>query len=280
MVHPGVRSTPETAGRDDQLRHFSKAARRFRRSAVLAGVAKAARGHSARSRIAMRPRRRCARPHSCLSRRPTDRHANRSDKPVARKHSRSRNPARMRVPERARVVFGMWLAGRSCGCRRAASSSREALHCGLASARARRSARSGCAPQYESIASRGVGGTNGRPSARDKTADGKMRGKALVRRASERRFRSSFSSCHLDIIGPREIDGMMPSCRKAFVTKGPALHGQPKRRKSCPHSRATIVAHQLACTPAAASYDHHCNSFTWISSNSIQTRVGKGITVC
>ena len=31
--------------------------------------------------------------------------------------------------------------------------------------------RSGCAPQYESIASGGVGGTNGRPSARDRTAD-------------------------------------------------------------------------------------------------------------
>ena len=38
-------------------------------------------------------------------------------------------PARMRVPERARVASGMWLATHSCGCRRAASSSRSALRC-------------------------------------------------------------------------------------------------------------------------------------------------------
>ena len=34
-------------------------------------------------------------------------------------------------------------------------------------------------------ASRGVGGTKGRPSAQDRTADGKMRGNALLRRASD-----------------------------------------------------------------------------------------------
>src|SRR5271167_2608293 len=45
-----------------------------------------------------------------------------------------------------------------------------------ARARARRSARSGWAPQYDSIASRGVGGTKGRLSARDRTLDGKMVG--------------------------------------------------------------------------------------------------------
>ncbi len=39
---------------------------------------------SARSRIAMRPRTRSARSRSCWRRRPTDRHASRTDKPVAR----------------------------------------------------------------------------------------------------------------------------------------------------------------------------------------------------
>ena len=71
-----------------------------------------------------------------------------------------------------------------------------------ASARASRSARIGWARQYESTASRGVGGTKGRPSAQDRTADGKMRGNALLRRASDRRFLSAFSACHLDIFGP------------------------------------------------------------------------------
>jgi hypothetical protein len=54
-----------------------------------------------------------------------------------------------------------------------------------ASARASRSERIGWARQYESTASRGVGGTKGRPSAQDRTADGKMRGNALLRRASD-----------------------------------------------------------------------------------------------
>ena len=104
-------------------------------------------------------------------------------------------------PKGRRWIPGMSPATRPCGRRPAASSSRWALRYGR-QARARRSARSGCAPQYEFIASRGVGGTNGRLSARERTTIGNVRGKALVRRASERRFRSSFSSCHLDIVGP------------------------------------------------------------------------------
>jgi hypothetical protein len=70
-----------------------------------------------------------------------------------------------------------------------------------ARARARRSARNGWAPQYDSIASRGVGGSNGRLSARDRTPDGKTVGNALLRRASDCRFLSAFSSCRPDI-GP------------------------------------------------------------------------------
>ncbi len=202
-MHFGNRSTPGTAEYDDQLRLSSTAVRHFRRGAVLAGAAGALRDHSARSKTATRPRMRCARPHSCWSRRPIDRHASRSDRLVARKHNRNRGLARTRVPERARVASGMWLPTRSSGRRRAARSSRQAPRY-VRQARARRSARSGCAPQYEFIASRGVGGTNGRLSARERTTLGKMSGKALVRRLSERRFRSSFSSCHLDIIGPRD----------------------------------------------------------------------------
>jgi hypothetical protein len=57
-------------------------------------------------------------------------------------------------------------------------------------------------PQYESIASRGVGGTKGRPSARDRTADGKTPGSDFVSRAIERRFLSALSASHLDMIDP------------------------------------------------------------------------------
>jgi hypothetical protein len=51
------------------------------------------------------------------------------------------------------------------------------------------------------MASRGVGGTNGRPSARDRTADGKMPGNDFVRRAIERRFLSALSASQFDMIG-------------------------------------------------------------------------------
>jgi hypothetical protein len=52
------------------------------------------------------------------------------------------------------------------------------------------------------MASRGVGGTNGRPGARDRMADGKMPGNGFVRRAIQRRFLSAFSASHLDMVGP------------------------------------------------------------------------------
>ena len=60
-----------------------------------------------------------------------------------------------------------------------------------------------------SIASRGVGGMNGRPSARARTAGGKMVGKRLERRARACRFLSDFSRSHLDISGPAD-DGSVP----------------------------------------------------------------------
>jgi hypothetical protein len=60
-----------------------------------------------------------------------------------------------------------------------------------ASARARRSARTGWLRQYESIASRGIGGMNRRASACLSTVAGNTLGNALLRRASARRFCSS-----------------------------------------------------------------------------------------
>ena len=63
----------------------------------------------------------------------------------------------------------------------------------------KRSARSGCAGQYDSIGAAVSGGTNGRSSARARTAGGKIAGRALERRAKDFRFRSAFSACQLDL---------------------------------------------------------------------------------
>jgi hypothetical protein len=109
-----------------------------------------------------------------------------------------------------------------------------------ARARANRSARIGCARQYESIANRGVGGMNGRLSARASTAGGKIAGRALVRRASACLFLASFSSCHLDTPGPHR--------RGHYVIK-PVKH--LSRRETCeansgglrtPHGRFRCVS--------------------------------------
>ena len=59
------------------------------------------------------------------------------------------------------VAFGTWTAIRFCDARQAAKSSREEVRSRAAKARARRSARIGCARQYELIARRGVGGIKG-----------------------------------------------------------------------------------------------------------------------
>jgi hypothetical protein len=86
-----------------------------------------------------------------------------------------------------------------------------------ASARARRSARIGWARQYDSIASRGVGGTNGWARARDSTARGNTGGKALVSRASDRRFLSAFSSCQPDIVWPQPVGASCDKSCEGFV---------------------------------------------------------------
>lgn len=107
MARLGIRSTPETAGRGGPPRRSSTAGRRSRRSVVLANAAGAGPRYSAHSRIAMRPRRRSAKPRSCWRRRATGRHASRSDKPVARTHSRTRDPARRRVRDKDRRCQGV-----------------------------------------------------------------------------------------------------------------------------------------------------------------------------
>jgi hypothetical protein len=73
------------------------------------------------------------------------------------------------------------------------------------------------------MASRGVGGMNGRVIARARTAGGKMKGKFLERRANDLRFRCSFSSCHRDmfVLVPEQV------CRevsKIFLHRSPIEH--------------------------------------------------------
>jgi hypothetical protein len=187
-------------GRDGQLRHFSTAVRRFGHSVAAAGAAGAGFGCSAHSRTAMRLRKRSARPRSYWGPSPIDQHANRGDRLVARTHSGSPGPCAY-----SRSRYGAGGARNVPVSPLPRSPSRQVQPLGAplraARARARRSARSGWAPQYDSIASRGVGGTNGRSSARDRTLDGKMVGSALLRRASDCRFLSAFSSRQPDI-GP------------------------------------------------------------------------------
>ena len=175
MAFPGVRSTPETAGRGGQLRRSSTAVGRSGRSVALAAAARARCSRSARSKIATRSHRRSARSHSCWRRYPTDRHANRSDRPVGRTRSRIPDLTCMCVRDRARVAFDMWLLAIIAELPSPAAGA----PLRVASARASRSARIGWARQYESTASRGVGGTKGRPSAQDRTAGGKRLGNAL-----------------------------------------------------------------------------------------------------
>ena len=123
MAFPGVRSTPETAGRGGQLERSSTAVRRSGRSDALAGAAGAGRSRSARSKTATRSHRRSASLRSYWRYHPTDRHANRSDTPVGRTHSRILDLACMRVRDREQVAFDMWQAIHACCDYRRASNS-------------------------------------------------------------------------------------------------------------------------------------------------------------
>jgi hypothetical protein len=185
-------------GSGDLPRRCSTVVRLFGRSAALAAAAGAALRRSAHSRIAKRSRKRNAKSHSCSRRRPIGQHASRSGKLAARIHSRIQLPAHSRSLDMALAAFGMWSANRFCDYYQAARSSPSVLRCGPP-ARANRSARIGCARQYESIASRGVGGVNGRLRARASTAGGKIAGIDLESRANDLRFRSAFSVCQSDM---------------------------------------------------------------------------------
>jgi hypothetical protein len=67
------------------------------------------------------------------------------------------------------------------------------------------------------MASRGVGGMNGRASARARTAGGKMDGNTLLSRSSDCLFLAAFCSSHLDMSGPID-EAMVHQTRKVFVT--------------------------------------------------------------
>ena len=155
--------------RDGQLRHSSIAVRRFGHSVAAAGAAGAGFGRLAHSTTATRLRKRSARPRSYWGPSPIDQHANRGDRLVARTHSGSPGPCAY-----SRSRYGAGGVRNVPGRPLPRSPSRQVQPLGAtlraARARARRSARSGWAPQYDSIASRGVGGTNGRLSARDRSA--------------------------------------------------------------------------------------------------------------
>ena len=197
MARRGIRSTREIAGHDDLLRHSSIIFRRFDRSGALASAVGPGR-RSAHSRTAMRLRKRCARQRSYWGPSPIDQHANRGDRRVAGKHSSSPAPVRIRVRDMAPAASGTCRTVPSHG-RRAAKSSRWALHCEPQGPVRGDQRGVDARPNTNSIASRGVGGAKGRLSARDRTPDGKMVGKALLRRPSDCRFLSALSSCQPDI---------------------------------------------------------------------------------
>jgi len=66
------------------------------------------------------------------------------------------------------------------------------------------------------MASLGVGGMKGRPSARARTTGGKIAGKLLAKRAKDLLFRSAFSACQLDMRLPL-TDDILTLRRKTFV---------------------------------------------------------------
>src|SRR4029077_8648110 len=81
------------------------------------------------------------------------------------------------------------------------------------------------------MASRGVGGMNGRVSARLSTPAGKIAGNAFLRRASARRLISAFCSCHVDMrSGPRAAS-IAPK-RKRLFTSG--LSGDARQSEAGP----------------------------------------------
>jgi hypothetical protein len=111
-----------------------------------------------------------------------------------------------------------------------------------ASARARRSARIGWERQYDSTASRGVGGTKGRAKARASTARGNIGGSALLRRTSDRRFLSAFSSCQPDIVRPPAVGASCDRRCKGIVARvSEALRPACWRLSSSPGDAGSLI---------------------------------------
>ena len=127
--------------------------------------------------------------------------------------------------------------------------------------RANRSARIGCARQYQSIASRGVGGMNGRLSARTSTTGGKIVGRLLESRSTARLFLSAFSSCHFDISGPTD-EAIMPSKPLKPLSLSETRFGHlslvglytVRKRHNKPSGGETEIYGQIA--PQAGHADH------------------------
>jgi hypothetical protein len=193
----GDHSTREITAPGDLPQRPSKDAHPFGRSAALAGAAVVGPGCSVQSRIPMRSHRRSARSRFYWRRRSTDHGAIQSDKQAVRRRSRIQVRVYRHLLDAGGVrnVIGNPLLRLlpTCQFQPFGAPVRAAR------ARANRSARSGCARQYESIASRGVGGIKGRLRARVSTGAGKISGRFLERRERDRLFRSACSVCQFDM---------------------------------------------------------------------------------
>jgi hypothetical protein len=95
------------------------------------------------------------------------------------------------------------------------------------------------------IASRGVGGMNGRSSAGARTVGGKIAGRALESRAKDLRLRSSFSVCQSDmrLCPPQWI---VPPRRKTLVHDG--FDFDTARKRSCSRPSAVVRSQRIALT--------------------------------
>ena len=98
-----------------------------------------------------------------------------------------------------------------------------------AKARANRSARIGCARQYESTARRGIAGMNDRCSAWWRTGAGKIAGSALFKRARACRF---FAARHSDISVPTLRSPTLRGRRKGCLS-GPVRHMDFAAHSAC-----------------------------------------------
>ena len=199
MACPDARSIPETAGHDDQPLQSSIGDRQFGCSGANADAVESWPRYWAHSRIARRSRRRNARWHSCSSPCPTNQCATRIDVPAGRTRNKTWALSvcafaigRRRYPECCWQSAFAVLAkppGPAVSCPAAGS---ERAGQTISANWMRQPVGINCKPgcrRHERTLERPR--QNGR---------WKMPGNALVRRAIDRRFLFSFSSCHLDML--------------------------------------------------------------------------------